>query len=145
MYNEDHILYSNYSYVDPYDKDYVNFNVNPITLLLLSKSTWVVSDFTADSNVDNIMPISTISFGQNESMELTYRNGETDDAYYYLNNSGGFDWYNLDSDNYSFYFNEDYYELNNNGSITFYFNYWETYNSNDATWYYSNNVSITLN
>ncbi|HET8859939.1 MAG TPA: hypothetical protein VFM92_08405 [Marivirga sp.] len=119
--------------------------MNPITLLLLSKSTWVVSDFTADSNVDNIMPISTISFGQNESMELTYRNGETDDAYYYLNNSGGFDWYNLDSDNYSFYFNEDYYELNNNGSITFYFNYWETYNSNDATWYYSNNVSITLN
>lgn len=145
MYSDDNILFSNYSYVDPFEKDYVNFSVNPTTLLLLSKDSWVVSDVTADSNVDNIMPISSISFGQNERMVVTYENGATDDAYYYMNSSGGFDWYNLGSNDYNFYFNEDYYEINSDGSITFYFSSWETYSYNDGSYYYSSNVSITLN
>ncbi|WMN12340.1 hypothetical protein QYS49_33290 [Marivirga salinae] len=145
MYNEESIFYTNYATVDPYDKAYVNFNVNPMTLLLTSKATWVVSNITADSNIDNIMPISSISFGQNESMEVTYVNGDTVEAYFYMNSGGGFDWYNLGSSNYYFNFNEDNYEINSDGSITFNFYYWETYNNNDGTWYYSDNVSITLN
>ncbi len=145
MYTENNLMYSTYAYVDPYDKEYIYFSVNPTSLLLRSKATWVVSNVSATSNVDNIMPISSISFGQNDNMVITYDNGEVDNAYYQLYSSGGFDWYNLGSDNYSFYFNESNFEVNSDGSITFNFNSWETYNSSEGSWYYSNNVSITLN
>lgn len=145
MYNEENIFYTNYATVDPYEKGYVNFNVNPMSLLLTSKASWVVTNVTADSNLGNIMPISNISFGQNESMVVTFENGETNDAYYYMSSNGGFDWYNVGSDSYYFNFNEENYDINSDGSITFHFYYWETYDNNEGTWYYSDNVSITLN
>lgn len=145
MYTESNLMYTSYAYVDPYEKDYVNFIVNPTSLLLRSKESWVVSNVSANSNIDNIMPISSISFLQGDNMVITYENGEVDDAYYQLYSAGGFDWYNLGTNNYSFYFNESNFEINSDGSITFFFTYWETYNSNDGMWYYSNDVSITLN
>jgi hypothetical protein len=144
MYNDESIIQTSNAFIDPFNKDYVNFYVNPTSLLLMSKSTWVVSNITAEDNQDNIMPISSISFSENENMLVTYENGETDDAYFSMYSNGNFDWYNLGTDNYNFYFGEDYYNLNSDGSITFYFGYWETYNSNDGNWYYSNNVSITI-
>jgi hypothetical protein len=144
LYNEETIINSSFAEVDPFDKDYVNFSVNATSLLLMSKSSWAVTNVTADGSTQNLIPISSISFLRNENMEVTYDNGETRNSYYYLSSGGGFDWYNMGSENYNLSFNEDYYEINSDGSITFYFSYWDTYDFSEGTWYSSNNVSITL-
>ena len=142
--NGENIMDVYYFTIDPYNRSYVNIYLNPTSIIIQSKSVWTVSEVTSDNNEAGLIPMSTISF-ENGNMMVTFNNGEQEAGSYSLYSDGGFYWNGLSTSNYNFYYSEDNYEINSDGSITFNFSSWETYDYNTSNYIYDENVSITIN
>ncbi len=143
LYDEE-IIDSNLITISPFDDDFLIFYVNPMSILLASKSVWTVTNIVSDEPANVLVPISTFSF-EDGNMTVTYNNGDVAEArcsFYFGQN---FDWYSLSTSNYSIYLNENKYTINTNGSITFNFSYWEIYNDEAGQYYSDNDISITIN
>ena len=144
LHNDTEILEGNYHFVNQYQKTYTNFYINPINFLLASKSTWGVSSVTTSSGLQgsSIFPVSSLEFNQGNLL-FNLTDGTTYEGSYTLYSDQGFYMANVYANNITMYFNESYYEINADGSITFYFNYVDTYNSGSN--YYDSDVRITIN
>lgn len=106
LYDEN-ILRAAFVRTSPFDKSYVEFLVDPTSILLAAKSTWSVISVTSNESIPNLVPISSIVFNTN-GMIVTYTNGQqSTNANYSFYSNNRFDWYNIESSSYTFFYNEN--------------------------------------